>query len=287
MNIPLEPIEPATLSIGGPYVCEGQKSIYKLDLTPPPSSQITWSVSPSNAATPSSGTGTEAEINASGSYNGTATITFTINTLCGTVTRENSFFVGRPRITDIKVDGKSGIFYLCPRTLGSHTISLTLAGDFDDCVDTWNDFGTTGSNFAGCKSFDFTFKNTPGSPGTYSCAFVNAITTNECGMTTQNIVVCPSFEACRREGFGYELVISPNPANNIINVDIYAEKDEGKEQLDLGTIQLLDNQGNFIKDYSSEGKTLQMDVSNLKEGLYYLRTSIDGEYVIEPLRIAK
>lgn len=286
-NIALEPIEPSTQAIGDQFLCDDEPGLYKLDITPPPSSAITWSVSPSIATTPSSGTGQSASTSASGSYNGNATITFTINTPCGTKTRQKTFFVGRPKITNVKVDGKSGTFvYICPNDgLGSHWISLSLQGDQNNCIDEWDDFGTTATSYETCTEFDFTLQYNPNNNPPYNCVFVNAIASNECGITTQNIIACPSYWACK--DVKYEFEISPNPASTTINVELYLDKNGNREQVDFDFIQLIDNHGNMLQSHQVTGQSIQLDVSNLQKGLYYLRTWIDEGYVMEELLIEK
>ncbi|RMG86560.1 MAG: T9SS C-terminal target domain-containing protein [Bacteroidetes bacterium] len=286
-NIALEPIEPSTQAIGDQFLCDDEPGLYKLDITPPPSSAITWSVSPSNATTPSSGIGESATTSASGSYNGNATITFTINTLCGTKTRQKTFFVGRPKITNVKVDGKSGTFvYICPNDgLGSHWISLSLQGDQNNCIDEWDDFGTTAESHETCTEFDFTLQYNPNNNPPYNCVFVNAIASNECGITTQNIIACPSYWACKDVKYAFE--ISPNPASTTVNVELYLDKNGNREQVDFDFIQLIDNHGNMLQSHQVTDQSIQLDVSNLQKGLYYLRTWIDEGYVMEELLIEK
>lgn len=286
-DIVLEPIEPTTEAIGDQFLCDDEPGLYKLNITPPPSSTIAWVVSPSNATTPSSGTGQFASILASGSYNGDATITFTINTLCGIKTRQKSFFVGRPKITNVKIDGKPGTFaYICPNGgLGSHWISLTLQGDQNNCIDEWDDFGTTATSHETCTEFDFTLQYNPNNYLPYNCVFVNAIASNECGIGSQNIIACPSYRAC--EEYQYEFEISPNPAITFVNVELYLDKNGDREQVDFDFIQLIDNRGNMLQTCQVTGQSIQLDVSNLQKGLYYLRTWIDEGYVMDELLIER
>jgi hypothetical protein len=284
--IPLEPIVPATRAIGPEFLCDDEPGLYTIDILPPSSSQITWSVSPSTATHPSSGTGMSPLLNASDDYNGNATITFTINTLCGPAIRSDTFFVGRPKINDVKIDGILRTFaYVCPIGGGSHWISVDLQGDADNCVDIWDDFGTTATSFKACEEFDFTFQYNPANYPPYNCVFVNAIVSNDCEINTQNIVVCPSYAACQREE--YEFVISPNPANSTVNVSLWFDPDGVGEQVDFDFLEVIDNRGNVLQNHQAPGLDAQFDASNLREGLYYVRTWIEAGYVMGQLLIER
>jgi Secretion system C-terminal sorting domain len=288
-NIPLEPIVPSTVVSGGDYVCNLAPTVFNLSIPPPPGASTTWTVSPSNATIPSSGTGIQANITESGNFNGTATITFTVTTACGVRTRTKSFFVGKPKFLSVKVDGNeaSSFIYICPNGgLGSHSVLVTLQGDEDGCVDEWDATGV-GFDWEGCLEYDFTLQYNPNSSPPYNCVTLDITAENQCGTNTKYIIICPSYGACDRFGFVFQL--SPNPAQTIVNVELYLELEEGlREQSDFDQLQLLDKQGNVLRTYEVPEQSIQLDVSNLKDGMYYLRTWIEeGGYVMEELLIQR
>ncbi len=286
-SIAFEPIEPATKVVGGDFLCSTSSATYKLDIPAPQGSQTTWAVVPANATSPSSGTGEEAMIGAAIGYQGNATITFTINTPCGTVTRQKTFFAGKPIITNIKIDGDPGPFaYICPNEgLGSHWITVTLQGDADNCVDEWNDYNTTATNHSTCNEFDFTLQYNPNANPPYNCVWVNVIASNECGVSSQNILACPSYWAC--DEYEYEFLISPNPASSQVNVQLYLDKNGEQEQMDFTFLDLIDFQGNLINHFEVSNMSINFDASNLQEGQYYVRTWIDEGYVMGQLLIER
>lgn len=286
VNIPLEPIEPSTTVQGGSFLCgQGQ---YSLSDTPPPSSVVSWVVSPSNATSPASGAGSTAILSGS-SYNGFATIIFTISTPCGVKTRSRTFYTGLPRISNVVVDGKPGtVVQICPHESGGgHWIDLSLQGDFNNCIDLWNDFGTTATNWASCTQFDFTLNYIPSNNPPYQTVFVNASASNQCGTTSQNIIAIPSFFACKQTGYGYGFDIYPNPASYNVQVNLHLAVDGVKEAVHISNLQILDSKGVLVYNRLIDGLVAEIDVSNFKEGVYYVITQLEGGQVIDELLISR
>jgi hypothetical protein len=287
VNIPLEPIEPSTIIEGLAYVCNEEFAAFQIVPSVPPSSTVTWTVSPSEAVSPSAGTGEYAFFTASGAYSGEASINFQIVTLCGTVNRQYDFYVGYPKVTKVLIDGKPGTFaYVCPDR-ASHWIYAEYIGDENDCAE-WDDFGTTSTNYSNCNEFDFTFNYNPNNYPPYDCAFVSIILKNECTTDVgvgQTVVVCPSYWACK--SYEYELILSPNPASSVVNVNLVLNKGHDSEQLVIPFLDLIDFNGNLISHTEVNDTNFNLNVSTLDEGLYYVRTWIEEGYVVEQLIIER
>jgi hypothetical protein len=286
-EINLEPIEPSTMLVGDNFLCEDQQGLYLLNIPPPPNSTTTWVVTPSNATVPSAGTGISALIAANSGFNGNASIKFSVNTICNlTAERSRTFFVGKPIISNVAVNSQMGtIVQICPNDgLGSHYITLTVAGDFDNCVE-WNDFGTTQSSHSTCSSFDFTLQSNPNNYPPYNTVFVNAIASNECGLVSQNIIAVPSYLACRNHW--YEFRISPNPASTTVDIELHLYKDLEIENAPFQFIEVANNQGNIILTRTVENDFLQLDVSHYPDGFYYIRTTIENQPIIGKLLIMR
>lgn len=284
-EIKLEPIEPSTMLVGDNFLCDDQQALYLLNIPPPPNSTTTWVVTPSNATVPSAGTGISALIAANSGFNGNASINFSVNTICNlTAERSRTFFVGKPIISNVAVNSQMGtIVQICPNDgLGSHYITLTVAGDFDNCVE-WNDFGTTQSSHSTCSSFDFTLQYNPNNYPPYNTVFVNAIASNECGLVSQNIIAVPSYLACRNHW--YEFRISPNPASTTVDIELHLYKDLEIENAPFQFIEVANNQGNIILTRTVENDFLQLDVSHYPNGFYYIRTTIENQPIIGKLLI--
>lgn len=283
VDIPVLPIDPATEILGPDPLNCNVEGIYALSVPPPPSSNIFWEVVPSSAVIPSSGSGMFASFIVNSVFSGQVTLKFQIQTLCGTETREKTFFIGTPLVTNVVVDGEPGTFvYVCP-TEGSHYIQVDLIGDPDNCVDEWDDFGTTGTSVAFCDEFDFTLQYNPNNYPPYNSVFVNVISRNDCGIGSQNVVVIPSYFACDK--IRYKLEISPNPAQYYLNARLLLVGNEVEESLPIELIQLIDQNGKILLSRTGPNQEIQLDVSNLKPGTYYLRIPVEHKFIIEPLVI--
>jgi hypothetical protein len=71
------------------------------------------------------------------------------------------------------------------------------------------------------------------------------------------------------------LIVYPNPASSILNIDGMRSSDK---------IQLLDIQGKIVLDGSQQSKSL--DISELEKGVYLLRVTREGKHV-QTIKILK
>jgi len=284
VNVDLETIEPSTIVLGSEFLCNDESETYLLNIEPESCASVTWEVIPAEAASQSSGSGSSTSITASATYNGDATIIFTINTPCGVATRSKDLFVGAPKINIVGFDGNvgGGTFNRICSNLASHSFLVSLQGDSDGCVDEWDDNGTTASNFGNCLEFDYTL---PYGEGQSQCAFITVRASNECGDVNQNFIFCESPWACKDWSWGFS--ISPNPSYGIIDIELQLDKDGIVETKAFDRLEILDDLGNLKQSFEIRSLSSRLDLSSLPSGTYYARTYIDEGYVLTPFQILK
>ena len=66
----------------------------------------------------------------------------------------------------------------------------------------------------------------------------------------------------------FEMMVYPNPTAGILNIEV-ASSQNGKTALDYD-IRLYDGQGNLLRQKKTKVNTVQFNVSNLPNGIYYL-----------------
>ena len=82
----------------------------------------------------------------------------------------------------------------------------------------------------------------------------------------------------------HEISIYPNPASNIVNIDL-GSVEFGKDI----TIDIYDMLGRKVGTHnhnSSEG-SIEINVSSFSEGLYFVKMNINGHSVTEKVLIAR
>lgn len=110
-------------------------------------------------------------------------------------------------------------------------------------------------NFSNLESPTHTYNNA----GVYTVA-LTATDISGCTATHQEVKDFSTLDVFHNE-LG-ELKIYPNPANHILNVS---------SQNDLKTLLLYSNQGQIIRTIEINGKEKQIDISDLKAGIYFLK----------------
>ncbi len=93
---------------------------------------------------------------------------------------------------------------------------------------------------------------------------------NECGITSMNIPInfCDRKGGSNSGGPIYPIVIYPNPAEDLINIDLVPEENE-----DISKIYLVKNSNNTANEIyisSNTNNTVSADVSNYESGLYHI-----------------
>jgi len=283
LNIPLFLIDTTTKVIGDLFVCNSEQRVYKLDIMQEPETVTTWAVTPTNAVVTATGSGELANLVASNNYNGKATIVFDIQTECGLAQRSKEVFVGLPKIVPKQINGQplQTMNWICPNSgLGSHWVSVDLVGDEDNCVDSWMSSGE-GTVYSNCKEFNFTLLYNPYSNPPYYCVFLTATASNRCGSVNYSFVICPSNDACRREGF--EMHVWPNPVFESAFVTVEVIDPLTNENVELEDLSLMDQSGNLLGIQTAQGIQSELNTSGLKPGIYFISTMVQGDLVVKQL----
>ena len=80
----------------------------------------------------------------------------------------------------------------------------------------------------------------------------------------------PDFTAVEDEVFAYGFSVYPNPANDIVNIEV--------ENLDAnGTVLLMDMAGRLITQEPLRQGKLQLDLSNYPAGVFFIVLDVDGK----------
>jgi hypothetical protein len=218
-----------------------------------PSTNVTWSVSPSDYVTPSSGTGTTANI--SKVISGDVTITFSVG--WGNPTDFSyTFHTGTYSSSDYEVSGPSSascdsyVYYSIPELPGVTSINWIWPND-------WSYSSGQGTRYLDLVTGD-------------NSGMVGARVNNTCG-------VGGSYDMHFTYVYGYcsgYYLASPNPADNFVNIDIHPEA------LETSTRNLEKEQDKFIRVYDEMG-TLYYS-SEFKELPYQIKTDKlpNGNYVV-------
>ncbi len=75
-----------------------------------------------------------------------------------------------------------------------------------------------------------------------------------------------------------EVTIFPNPAKDILNLRCLNE---------LSNISLFSGEGKWIKNFEQRGRELSLDVSELNNGIYFLKSSLGGKIAVNRFNISK
>ena len=112
---------------------------------------------------------------------------------------------------------------------------------------------------------------------------VSAYAINSCGQESsfpslQYYYYMPAATRGGASGYAY-----PNPVDDVLTVDINALASQfasgaGRQaQAPVFDIRLYDGQGNLLQQQTAKGGTVQFNVSNLPDGMYYLHIYDDAE----------
>jgi hypothetical protein len=259
-------------TISGPsYVCSGGTS-FTLDNVPSiMADSVSWSIT---YCSPSSGTGSTANITPSSYIGKYCKITFTIR-YNGTVTYEKNFVINGPREDQVSISvldsyggtppNYGGTYYLCTNT--TYNIS-------------YNNYDT------GCTISDFEWSLPYGWSKNWEYNNSVSINTNDypngmldikaktscCSPNTRVIVYTQYFADGECED---DYLIYPNPSDDIVYIDINKKK-RSMDEISLDqefTISVIDRSG--TPRYSSRFKGLpyKLDTSILPKGLYFINLS--------------
>jgi len=224
----------------------------------PAATNITWQLTPSTLFTTLSGIGNVANIAKASGASGIGKITYSFQMPGGeTFTAEKDVWVGAPHDIELYCEagtgGKVGDNY--PLWVPSFNY------DYDSIV--WGAYPVPeelidlGGGYANIRF---------GSPGTYTMWANNV---NSCGYSTTAYI---------QNFYVYELLMSPNPASNEVEITISAGEAEGSKSASLSsddayTVAVLDIYGSVKIQKKYSGNKFTIPVSNLKDGNYFVKVS--------------
>jgi hypothetical protein len=277
---------------GDDLICSGQVKQYNLNFSSINASanpNITWSVSPTNLFQSSgSGSGSTATLQAANGISGRATLTFTIQTSCGSATFSRIMDIGQPA----EVNMSSLNLWFSGNCAEGNTYQTypLVAGANGGSSYTWDSVGDNG-NFtlytygANNSGADVLVR--------YNSASFSVYSQNVCG-------VGPTRTFCITTGSGgpariavVPATVFPNPADKQFSIkfdkgwlpDELRLFDDSRRQIGVKTINLsnkISNQKRFVSRLNL-GENLELtqpnividnelswDVSELPNGVYYL-----------------
>jgi hypothetical protein len=252
------------------------------NLNAPAGSTVTWSISPSNAASFPSGSSTSKTFTKIGTFRGNATITATLNSsACGApvvITKQVFFglpFATTPTGPDLCINIRGGEeIYVLPVSAGATSYTLSSSST------NLRINGGTSAFTTGVAPLNIRFRSTV--PGNYT---VTLTTTNACGSTATNFTVVA--RNCSTGGGRDRMyMVYPNPVDTELNIAINDtllnvssfQKTDSNENIVLQKevpfiIILHDFEGRLVKQqqFSKLGDIQKVEVSDLKKGIYFLK----------------
>ncbi|MCH7403082.1 S8 family serine peptidase [Belliella kenyensis] len=288
-------VQAALPTISGPdFLCTS--SSYSLQ-NPPAGSMVSWSVSPTNLFSgATSGTGATASLSpASSAISGTATLTFNVNTGCGEIEITKDITVGSPKINmgtysynnntqptqpyfsiinNVVCDLYTPVSAEIPIEAGiSNFHNLQILHVSDPSL-TYN---VTFSDDLATIYFDF---------WDYGQEIIFRLTTqNDCGSDFKDF----AFRSEQCYGYLSDYKIYPNPASDVLNIEINQSESPESKYSKNGKIELklFDASGNEVHAaVTSEKKTI-VDVRKFKYGFYYLHIIHQEGVIRRQIRIEK
>lgn len=264
-----------TPSIGGNSTLCSTGS-YSIDVCKPVNS-IQWSVTPSYVASVS-GSGTNITLNKQ--YDGTITLSATIN-FCGyTKTISKEIIVGFPQVDIVNFSNSyNSESYFCSSHVGNKFTIYNEGGQFsyDVRLLQWPSLNVvhTQTGLTGENTLNYIAQ-----PGWYVLE-VRPVT--NCGAGNWVGFEVESVDCSQMKTYSYfTMTASPNPAQNDLNVRIDNEKDEvkalGKDA--VVQFQLFDFYTNQLVrqwKYKNDQQQFKLDVRGLKKGWYVL-SATKGKY---------
>jgi hypothetical protein len=236
-----------------------------------------WSVTPTRLFSGStSGTGSSATLTPfHTNTSGQATITFNVTTPCGSVQIQRPFWVGKPAIPEpITGNTSPGPGSLTPyyiNNLPSGATSMTWSLPYCvGCSQPW-------SFYSGQNDILMT-ANVGNSDG-----YVQAMGVNPCGTGGVSLLyVTPSgsCDPCPR--------MYPNPVSNEMTLEwMDAEGFVMSEEIDAYQVSLYNAVGGIILTETTNNPSIKIDLSQLKNGFYYLHIENKDGLIRKQIRVER
>lgn len=240
----------------------------------PAGSTVTWTTSPSGIATPLTPNQPQTTLTKNG--NGVVTLTATITNACFSVSASKKVSVGTPSFigtlyfsgtyptlsTWNSFSGGGAGFVMLDQSLGYSTYYWSL---YSGSVASW----TQGNQSVYGTRLDFDIG--PNQPSGKQFAF-NLQATNTCGMLSETYYFYYSGY------FGYRLKVFPNPASNMISVEMTSQSVELlPADVDIKEIQIIDRMGGIKmrKQFGRNLRKVTLDINHLPNDIYTLKV-FDG-----------
>lgn len=243
------------LSITGPsFICTNSSSNTLSNLGQ--GIAATWTASPSNLFSISSGTGINANlVAASSSVSGSGTLTYTISNSCGTPTQiSKPVWVGTPTITFIEkfCVGTEAIFRFSAPAISGATYHWSINNP---------NLGV---------SYNGRYCEVGGAPNMSSQSYTLTLTITQgsCTLTrTQNRV----YSMCGGGGGGGgPLRVFPNPASDEITVEYIPEETESQQSI---RVELINQSLTKVYSIETTETYITIPVNRLPKGVYFLHVT--------------
>lgn len=266
--------------ISGPNAICFSGSTYTLSNIPPTAS-VTWTASPSNLITPSSGTGTTANISAVNHNPSQGSITFQINGICDQSSKSQNLTIGHPSEISGSLSGPSTVsisqvaWYSVPsQSQADGTFYWTLPSGFS--------ITSQGNNY---RQVQVWIQNGA------SSGYVQVWKTNNCGnggAKFKYVTVNGGGGGCPK--CVNELIATPNPVVHELDIK-YADKttgiildyDEFESRVEYVVTDLY---GNVVFSKSSKKTRDKLNLSSIRKGGTYILSAYYGEDLgVEQVRI--
>lgn len=279
------------------YVCSNTKTASLVNAPTGTNYTITWTAVGLTLTGPVNGTSVQYYRSSPG-FSGKLIATITSNNGCGSYSVEKEINIAAPR----SWSSPFGLNTSCDFGLETGLPIKFLQGSTGVISITFNDHlsnGITGFEWdlsaacgyqvstntyttsLGLRS-DFTFQASSNSPG--ACGSISVRPVNECG--EKGNWKTKSVELVASCGGGWSMMISPNPSNSYIRLELSNENTKSLIQNPY-RIEIVDLYGKTYYSTSSDEKVQNIDISNMKEGMYKAIIYIDSQILSQSINISR
>lgn len=249
---------------GSSIICNSTNETFTLTNSTPP---VSWQVSSKLQIVSSSNTQvTVKAINSSASGSGY------VKAITANTTIQKDVWVGKPKLTSASISGSTNVNcngiqiykYNCGIS-GAESTRWEVSLQFDDVSSVNNKTLFADPTNKGSGYVTFVASNACG-----EAIFCKPVNVNgfSCGADNINF---PNAYSCGGSGPGpFSFRVSPNPSNSVIDITLKNADDKASKQInDITELRLYDFTGNILIQ-KKDRNLKSIDVSMMKEGMYYL-----------------
>jgi hypothetical protein len=258
--------------LGPDIICSTGNYQYTLS-NPPSGVTVTWTATPSSYYSPSSGTGSVANVNANASNNGYGTIIFTVpHPSKGTITFQKTVWFGlaNPNSLDILNPYNNPDNTLCggeqnQLVASSSGYQTSTILDYNWDYSGWSHFEVGAKHFMSYVTV----------PSDFSSKNIKLRAVNQCGSSSWRIETFYPNSQCS----GYAFTIFPNPADDVVEINIL--KDGNIDNSDfIYQIKVFSTAQRLVYESSETGeKVLRIDTKQFTPGNYFVQLIADGKII--------